>query len=233
MDTKWILISIGILLVLLVVYKKRSTILGWFGVGKKHIESQPLISEKKQKNNIELQQVNNYPPEKQEEYIVFNIASSPEEGKEMELGDIYIKLYDDICPRTCENFRSLSKIEYKGCTFHRLIAGFMVQCGDYENHNGTGGESIWGGNFPDENFVLKNKKYSLSCANSGPDTNGSQFFINFADNNFLDGKHVVFGQVVKGFNILNIMEKLPTDENDKPKQLLYIRNTRVTNSLNG
>ena len=108
----------------------------------------------------------------------------------------------------------------------------MVQMGDYENSNGTGGKSIWGPKFPDENFILKNKKYTLSLANSGPDTNGSQFFINFADNKFLDGKHVVFGEVIKGFDILDIMENMPTSETDEPVQLLYIRNTRFTNSLN-
>lgn len=201
--------------------------MSWFG--KKPVETQPLLREEKQ---YQKEIVNNDGTKPGEEYVVLEIASSPEEGKEIILGELFVKLHDDICPRSCENFRSLAKIEYKGCVIHRLIKGFMVQMGDYENSNGTGGKSIWGPKFPDENFILKNKKYTLSLANSGPDTNGSQFFINFADNKFLDGKHVVFGEVIKGFEILDVMENMPTNETDEPVQLLYIRNTRFTNSMN-
>ena len=201
--------------------------MSWFG--KKPVETQPLLREEKQ---YQKEIVNNDGTKPGEEYVVLEIASSPEEGKEIILGELFVKLHDDICPRSCENFRSLAKIEYKGCVIHRLIKGFMVQMGDYENSNGTGGKSIWGPKFPDENFILKNKKYTLSLANSGPDTNGSQFFINFADNKFLDGKHVVFGEVIKGFEILDVMENMPTNETDEPVQLLYIRNTRFTNSIN-
>jgi len=227
MNYKWILIGVGILLILLLVYKKRNAIMSWFG--KKPVETQPLLREEKQ---YQKEIVNNDGTKPGEEYVVLEIASSPEEGKEIILGELFVKLHDDICPRSCENFRSLAKIEYKGCVIHRLIKGFMVQMGDYENSNGTGGKSIWGPKFPDENFILKNKKYTLSLANSGPDTNGSQFFINFADNKFLDGKHVVFGEVIKGFEILDVMENMPTNETDEPVQLLYIRNTRFTNSMN-
>jgi len=227
MNYKWILIGVGILLILLLVYKKRNAIMSWFG--KKPVETQPLLREEKQ---YQKEIVNNDGTKPGEEYVVLEIASSPEEGKEIILGELFVKLHDDICPRSCENFRSLAKIEYKGCVIHRLIKGFMVQMGDYENSNGTGGKSIWGPKFPDENFILKNKKYTLSLANSGPDTNGSQFFINFADNKFLDGKHVVFGEVIKGFDVLDVMENMPTNETDEPVQLLYIRNTRFTNSIN-
>lgn len=227
MNYKWILIGVGILLILLLVYKKRNAIMSWFG--KKPVETQPLLREEKQ---YQKEIVNNDGTKPGEEYVVLEIASSPEEGKEIILGELFVKLHDDICPRSCENFRSLAKIEYKGCVIHRLIKGFMVQMGDYENSNGTGGKSIWGPKFPDENFILKNKKYTLSLANSGPDTNGSQFFINFADNKFLDGKHVVFGEVIKGFDLLDVMENMPTNETDEPVQLLYIRNTRFTNSMN-
>lgn len=111
---------------------------------------------------------------------------------------------------------------------HRLIQGFMLQSGDYQNSNGTGGSSIWGPKFPDENFILKhNKRGILSMANSGPDTNSSQFFITFGPTPHLDGKHVVFGEVVKGLEILDIIEKMPTNQNDEPQQLLYIRTTRL------
>lgn len=226
MDKKWILIAIGILLILIIIYKKRKTIMGWFGNGKKEkIEDEPQESQ-----NINEQYSNYYeePPKKKEEYVVLEIASSPSEDKEIILGELVIKLHDDICPRTCENFRSLSKIEYKGCVIHRLIQGFMLQSGDYQNSNGTGGSSIWGPKFPDENFILKhNKRGILSMANSGPDTNSSQFFITFGPTPHLDGKHVVFGEVVKGLEILDIIEKMPTNQNDEPQQLLYIRTTRL------
>ncbi len=226
MDKKWILIAIGILLILIIIYKKRKTIMGWFGNGKKEkIEDEP-----QEPQNINEQYSNYYeePPKKKEEYVVLEIASSPSEDKEIILGELVIKLHDDICPRTCENFRSLSKIEYKGCVIHRLIQGFMLQSGDYQNSNGTGGSSIWGPKFPDENFILKhNKRGILSMANSGPDTNSSQFFITFGPTPHLDGKHVVFGEVVKGLEILDIIEKMPTNQNDEPQQLLYIRTTRL------
>lgn len=232
MDKKWIILAIGILLILILVYKKRDVILGWFGKNKKiEPSNEPLLYKnlERPKSNPDLY---NEPAEPPEEYVVLEIASSPEKNKEMVLGELYIKLHDDICPRTCENFRSLSKIEFKGCPFHRLIKGFMIQGGDFTNQNGTGGESIWGPKFPDENFILKhNKRGVLAMANSGKDTNGSQFYITFAPSQHLDGKHVVFGEVVKGIEILDIMEKMPTDENDEPKQLLYIRNTRITNEL--
>lgn len=227
MDYKWIIIGIGILLILLIVYKKRNSILNLFGFGKKtkEIEQpiQPIAEEKPPPPpNIPL-----------EEYVVLNICSSPEEGKEIQIGDIYIKLYDDICPKTCENFKALSKIEYKSCVIHRLIKGFMMQTGDYENADGTGGSSIYGKKFPDENFTLKHtKRGMLSMANSGPNTNGSQFFITFDETPHLDGKHVVFGEVIKGFDVLDIIENMPTNGKDEPEQLLYIATTRITNNLN-
>jgi len=236
MNYKWILIGLGILLILLIVYKKKDTILKWFG--KKPEEQQNLL---KPQNDYKREKVkneykndsNNELAVPTEEYVVLEIASSPEEDKEIILGEIFIKLHDNVCPRTCENFRSLAKIEYKGCVFHRLIPGFMIQGGDYENSNGTGGASTFGPKFPDENFILKhNKRGVLAMANSGPDTNGSQFYIIFNQTPHLDGKHVVFGEIVKGLEILDIIENMPTNQNDKPEQLLYIRNTRVTNRLN-
>jgi cyclophilin family peptidyl-prolyl cis-trans isomerase len=214
MNYKWILIAVGILL-LFILYKKRDKIMSLF------------LPKIKIKNDEQEPYQNSEPdPDNEPDLLVLNIAVSPEENKEIKIGDIHIKLYDDICPRTCENFRSLSKIEYKGCVIHRVIKGFMMQTGDYENADGTGGKSIFGPKFQDENFTLKNKKYTLSMANSGPDTNGSQFFINFADNHFLDGKHVVFGEVVKGFDILDKIENQPIKNNDEPVNLLYIQNVQ-------
>jgi cyclophilin family peptidyl-prolyl cis-trans isomerase len=131
-----------------------------------------------------------------------------------------IKLFKET-PRTSENFRCLctgekgkSKIakknlHFKGSIFHRVIPSFMAQGGDFTNHNGTGGESIYGSKFPDENFKFKHEgRGILSMANSGPGTNGSQFFICFGTTPHLNGKHVVFGRVIEGLDVLKKVENV-------------------------
>ncbi len=148
---------------------------------------------------------------------------------------ITFELFNDVVPKTAENFRALctgekgigkasgKPLHFKGSAFHRIIPQFMLQGGDFTRANGTGGESIYGMKFPDENFNLKHDQPGLlSMANAGPNTNGSQFFVTTVKCPWLDGKHTVFGKVVEGMEVVRKIEAVGSQSGQPKEQVVIV-----------
>ncbi|KAI0284587.1 cyclophilin [Russula aff. rugulosa BPL654] len=141
-------------------------------------------------------------------HVYFDIQIANEQS-----GRVIFKLYDDV-----------NGYGYAGSTFHRVIPNFMLQGGDFTKHNGTGGKSIFGEKFRDENFNLKHEKVGLlSMANAGPNTNGSQFFVTTVVTSWLDGKHVVFGEVVEGYDFVKLIESYGSQSGSPKKTITIVK----------
>ncbi|CAO1618299.1 unnamed protein product [Sympodiomycopsis kandeliae] len=167
--------------------------------------------------------------------VYFDIAFAGQPAPSRKNGNrVVFELYSHQVPKTAENFRALCtgekgesnsvKLAYKGSGFHRVIPSFMIQGGDFTNGDGTGGVSIYGEKFPDEDLTAAkhDRPFLLSMANAGPNTNGSQFFITTVPTPHLDGKHVVFGRVLAGRDVVRRIENGPTGANDRPVQAVTI-----------
>eukprot|EP00922_Rhytidocystis_sp_ex-Travisia-forbesii_P024022 GHVS01035284.1.p1 GENE.GHVS01035284.1~~GHVS01035284.1.p1 ORF type:complete len:211 (+),score=28.64 GHVS01035284.1:41-673(+) len=168
--------------------------------------------------------------------VFFDVEIDGQDAGRLEMG-----LFGDTVPRTVNNFVELCRggrrgagdenLHYKGSVFHRVIPNFMLQGGDFTEHNGTGGMSIYGRRFDDENFILKHSKPGLlSMANAGPNTNGSQFFLTTVKTPWLDGRHVVFGEVISGYDLVQQIEAVGS-QGGKTSKVVRIKDSGVLEEI--
>lgn len=188
-----------------------------------NLASRPIIkksNKKKHKKKVKFDIPEKFKKPK-EDLVFLDVGTS-----EKYYGKIVIKLFSNIVPKTCTNFRTLCETKkYYNAPFHRIIKDFMIQSGDFTKFNGTGGQSIYGEKFPDENFEIPHDRpFLLSMANSGPNSNGSQFFITTGEAPHLNNKHVVFGEVIIGFDVVDALNEVDTGENDRPIENIKILN---------
>jgi peptidyl-prolyl cis-trans isomerase B (cyclophilin B) len=218
------IIGIILFIIFIIIVKYVLTFTPKFKKNKKKVK---FKKNKEKKNNIKLMNniTNNIINIKEKTDKVY--LEIEENGKI--IGKIIINLFDKVVPKTAKNFRELCRSKkYITAPFHRIIKDFMIQGGDFTNYDGTGGHSIYGNKFDDENFKLNhNKKYLLSMANSGVNTNGSQFFITTSVCPHLDGKHVVFGEVIDGFDLVDYLNETKTNNDDKPRNMIIISDCGV------
>jgi len=172
--------------------------------------------------------------------VFFDLEVKQADGTVKQLGRVVMGLYGEVVPKTVENFRALctgekgvgssgKPLHYQGSKFHRVIPDFMLQGGDFTMGNGMGGESIYGAKFEDENFKLKHTKAGLlSMANAGPGTNGSQFFITTVTTAWLDGKHVVFGEVLEGMDVVKAVEALGSSSGQTKGEIIIKASGEIT-----
>jgi len=235
MNNRVLIITILLLIIVVLYFNFNLVLSNPIIIDEKKVETEEEIDT--ERDNLESKMVE-YNNEEEEELHseditdMFNLSEeNPEEVDDSEgkniayldlevnnnRGRILISLNNKVTPKTSKNFSVLcEKKAYVNSPFHRVIKNFMIQGGDFTNYDGTGGISIYGNTFNDENFNIKNSRGTISMANSGPNTNGSQFFISTKDNEFLDGKHVVFGKVIKGMDLVDYIETVQTDDNDRP-----------------
>lgn len=161
--------------------------------------------------------------------------ADPADGDEVAIihtnfGDISMKFFPEAAPKAVASFKALAQAgRYDDTIFHRVINGFMIQGGDYTNFNGTGGESAFGEEFELEiSDYLHNTEGAVAMANRGPNTNGSQFYINQVDNNYLDGSYTVFGQVYDGMDVVETIAQVATDAYDRPQSDVIIESVEIT-----
>lgn len=204
------------------------------------VETEPLdqqteVQTQEEKDVTALLDINDIPDANLLEIDVDYQSAEPTEGEEVailhtSMGDIAFRFFVEVAPKAVYSFKALAQDgRYDNTIFHRIIENFMIQGGDYTNFNGTGGVSAYGDGFGLEiSDYLHNTRGAVAMANTGqPDSNGSQFYINQVDNNYLDGNYTVFGQVYDGMDVVDAIAAVDTDASDKPVEDVVLQSVEI------